>query len=94
MTYYRLYFMHVFSGHIDRFEEIEADDDSQAVATVETKQGSLALELWCSHRKVARFEPIDLASQLLAERRHLKSVKALLEPTPEAADEQQSNRSA
>ena len=54
MSDYRLYFMEAFSGHIERFEEFDAADDVAAVVLAETRQGPLSLELWCSHRKVAR----------------------------------------
>ena len=94
MSYYRLYFMNSFSGHIERFEEFNADHDETALALAKTRQGLLALELWCSHRKVARLEPIDLASQLLAERSRLKAVKAQVEPKPSADDTLSENRSA
>ena len=94
MSYYRLYFMDTYSGHIERFEEFEAADDGEATAFAESKQGTLAVELWCSRRKVTRFEPLDLASQLLAQRRALKLVKAKVEPEPCAEDDQSQNRSA
>ncbi len=94
MSYYRLYFMSSFTGHIERFEEFGAGDDREAVAVAETKQGPLALELWCSHRKVAQLDAIDLASQLLAQRRVLKAVKAQVEPEPGAENTQSQDRSA
>ena len=31
MSYYRLYFMDRFSGHIDHFREFEAEDDAVAL---------------------------------------------------------------
>ena len=93
MSYYRLYFMSSFSGHIERFEEFEADDDAQAIAFAEANQCALALELWCSRRKVARVEPSDLASQLLTKRRELKGVKAQVEPTTNLNDTQSESRS-
>ena len=76
MSYYRLYFMETFSGHIQRFEEFDAANDAAAVLLAEGRQGALSLELWCSHRKVARLEALDLTSQLLAQRAERKAVKA------------------
>lgn len=93
MSYYRLYFMSNFSGHIERFEEFDADDDGEALALAASKQGSLPLELWCSHRKVARFDALDLASQLLTNRRELKAVKAQVDPTTNADDARSESRS-
>lgn len=93
MSYYRLYFMSSFSGHIERFEEFEASDDGEAVALAKTKQGQLALELWCSRRKVAQVEALDLASQLLAKRRELKGVKAQVEPSTDLEETQSESRS-
>lgn len=94
MAYYRLYFMDAFHGHIERFEDFDAGDDVEAISLARPKQGTLALELWCSERKVARFEAADLGSQLLAERRKLKTVKARVEPTENAEATQPANRSA
>lgn len=95
MGYYRLYFMNSFSGHIERFEEFDAADDAAAIVLAKAKQGPLALELWCSHRKVTRVNAIDLASQLLAERAERKAVKAKVEPSsiPDE-DSKAENRSA
>jgi hypothetical protein len=56
MSYYRLYFMCRASGHIERFEEIEAVDDLAAVRTAREQAGRQPLELWCQSRKVKRFE--------------------------------------
>ena len=94
MSYYRLYFMDTFSGHIERFEEFDAVDDGEAKAVAQSKAGELGLELWCSHRKVVRIEPVNLASQLLRDRRKLKAVKARVEPAPNAETIEQANRSA
>ncbi|MEA3080311.1 MAG: hypothetical protein QOF05_1719, partial [Sphingomonadales bacterium] len=35
MLYYRLYFMHRFSGHIDHYREFEAEDDEAALVIAE-----------------------------------------------------------
>ena len=95
MNYYRLYFMNGFSGHIERFEEFEAADDAAAVVTARSMEGHLSLELWCSHRKVARVDAIDLTSQLLARRAEHKAIKARLEASASAQDENDAeNRSA
>lgn len=95
MSYYRLYFMSSFSGHIERFEEFDAADDAAAVILAKARQGLFALELWCSHRKVARVNAIDLTSELLAERAARKAVKAKVEPGAIAdEDSKAENRSA
>ena len=94
MSYYRLYFMNTFHGHIERFDEFECVNDQEAIAVAESKRGPLALELWCSQRKVARVEAIDLASQLLARRRGFKVMKEPVEPVPLAVTTKQENRSA
>ena len=80
MSYYRLYFMNTFDGHIERFQEMEAEKDEEAIEGALDQQGPLAIELWCEHRKVARFEALDLTSQLLAQRRVLRDAKAQVEP--------------
>lgn len=94
MSYYRLYFMNTFNGHIERFEEVESEQDVDAVAHALDQQGPLAMELWCQHRKVARFEAVDLASQLLAQRRVLRDLKAQVEPQVDFADAESESRSA
>ena len=94
MSYYRLYFMHSFSGHIERFDEIEAEEDVDAVAQAFDQQGDLAIEVWCEHRKVARFEAVDLASQLLGHRRVLKDAKAQFETDANSGDTESESRSA
>jgi len=94
MGYYRLYFMSSFSGHIERFEEFAVENDEQAISLAQSRQGFLALELWCSHRKVEQFDALDLASQLLAQRQKLKAVKEQLEAEPSVDDAQPENRTA
>lgn len=64
MPYYRLYFVNQQSGHIERFEEMDAADDAEAMAQAEPFEGEHALELWCERRKVARIEPNDPLSKL------------------------------
>lgn len=93
MSYYRLYFMRTFSGHIERFEEFEAADDAEATSQAQARQCDLALELWCSHRKVARVEPVDLGARILAKRQALNLVKAQLEPQLSAEDAHSQDRS-
>ena len=62
MSYYRLYFMSRASGHIERFEEIEAADDVAAVRVAREQAGRQPLELWCHGRKVKRFEAAVMAA--------------------------------
>ena len=94
MSYYRLYFMSTFNGHIERFEEFEANEDADAIARGLDQQGPLALELWCQHRKVARFEPLDLVTQLLARRSAVRATKAQVEAQAPAGDTDSESRSA
>lgn len=56
MTYYRLYFMSRASGHIERFEQIDAVDDVAAVRIARKQTDQQPMELWCQGRKVKRFE--------------------------------------
>ena len=57
MTYYRLYFLDGFSGHIDHFREFEARTDADAAAQAEAWREARAMELWSGQRKVMRWEP-------------------------------------
>jgi hypothetical protein len=57
MTYYRLYFLDGFSGHIDHFREFEARTDADAAAQAESWREAQAMELWSGQRKVMRWEP-------------------------------------
>lgn len=66
MLYFRLYFISSRTGHIMRFAEYEAPDDEAALALASEHQGAHALELWCGRRKVARMEPTDPASRIVA----------------------------
>ena len=54
--YYRLYFMNPISGHIERFADFEAPDDSAALSLAREHIGDNPLELWCGSRKVHRIE--------------------------------------
>ena len=58
MNYYRLYFMHPMSGHIERFAEYEAPDDAAALDLAVEHAGEHPLELWSGHRKVKRIEAL------------------------------------
>ena len=94
MSYYRLYFMSSFTGHIERFEDFDADDDAQAVSLAEIKQGAFPMELWCGRRRVEQLAALDLASQLLVQRRVLKEVKHQLESELPVDLSQPENRKA
>ena len=56
MLYFRLYFFSPRSGHIVRFAEFEAPDETAAVALAESNPDGRPMELWCRHRKVATFD--------------------------------------
>jgi hypothetical protein len=74
VSYYRLYFMNSVNGHIERFTELEVATDEEAIQVAQGHQGDCALELWNERRKVARFEPEDLASKLLQRRERARSI--------------------
>jgi hypothetical protein len=57
MNYYRLYFMHRFSGHIDHFREFDAENDERAIAVAEGWREDQPMELWNRERKLQRWEP-------------------------------------
>ena len=57
MACYRLYLMSPHNGHIDSFEEFEAEDDEAAIARLEGRSFKRPAELWASNRKVRRYEP-------------------------------------
>lgn len=57
MGYYRLYLLAEPGGRFVGFEEIEAEDDVEAVRAAERHIGAQALELWCGKRKVRTFAP-------------------------------------
>lgn len=59
MAYYRLYFLNDRTGHIDRFEEFDVDDDEAAVARAHRQLGTSPLELWSGGRKVSRLDPFS-----------------------------------
>lgn len=56
MSYYRLYFMDRFSGHIENFREFEAEDDSAATAIANGWSNDGPMELWNRDRKLLRWE--------------------------------------
>ncbi len=56
MSYYRLYFMDRFSGHIDHFREFEAEDDSAAIAIAESWAAGQPMELWNGQRKLKHWD--------------------------------------
>ena len=60
MHYYRLYFMHRFSGHIDHFREFEAKDDDHALAIAEGWREDGRMELWNGERRLKQWEEVPL----------------------------------
>ena len=56
MSYFRLYFMDRFSGHIDHFREFEAEDDSVAIVIAEGWRDGQPMELWNRQRKLKRWD--------------------------------------
>lgn len=63
MQYYRLYFMHRFSAHIDHFREFEAEDDEQALAIAEGWREDARMELWNRERRLKQWEAVPLPEQ-------------------------------
>jgi hypothetical protein len=61
VAYYRLYFMHPLTGHIERVHEVEAASDDEAIRLIEAEAGREPLELWCGPRKVHRIEAVHPA---------------------------------
>ena len=59
MRYYRLYFMHRFSGHIDHFREFEAEDDEAACAIAEGWREDRPMELWNRERKLRHWDEVS-----------------------------------
>ena len=57
MAYYRLYLMDGRSGHVESVIELEASDDDEAVRNAESHRCQVAMELWCSRRKVKHWPP-------------------------------------
>jgi hypothetical protein len=63
MLYYRLYFMHRFSGHIDHYREFEAESDEAAIAVAESwREGGRPMELWNLQRKLRHWDEEPLAN--------------------------------
>ncbi|HEX8447348.1 MAG TPA: hypothetical protein VF649_12135 [Sphingomonas sp.] len=56
MTAYRLYLMSNRTGHIERFEVIDARDDVDAVAKASRMAGPQAMELWQEARRIHHFQ--------------------------------------
>ena len=59
MAHYRLYMMSNPDGRFVGFEEIEAEDDLEAMRAAERWLGPKPLELWCGSRKVKAFPSKD-----------------------------------
>lgn len=53
---YKVYLMNPHNGHIERLEEFPADDDLDAERLARKYVADYPVELWCGHRKIARFE--------------------------------------
>lgn len=59
MSYYRLYVLSGPGGRFVGFEEIEANDDVEAVQAAQAFIGPQPLELWCGKRRVKAFPAAD-----------------------------------
>ena len=60
MVFYRIYQLRGPRNEVESFHEFEADDDDKAIALAETMRGENAMELWSDHRKVQRWESLNL----------------------------------
>ena len=61
MAGYRLYFMDLFSGHIEYRREFLADDDAEAITIATAWDAGQPMELWLGTRKLKRWETEALA---------------------------------
>jgi hypothetical protein len=83
LPYYRLYHLNPKTGHIDRFNGFEVEDDGAAVILAEKMLEAHPLELWQQHRKVQRFDPPQAESHLARLwRQHVESGASLDEQQP------------
>jgi hypothetical protein len=55
MLDYRLYFFDAAGHHIDSFQAVEAQGDSEAIEIARQYSGSWPLELWQQQRRVKAF---------------------------------------
>lgn len=62
MNYYRLYRLSGLNGRFVGFEEIQADDDGEAVRRAQQFVGERPLELWCGARMVRSMPAISTAA--------------------------------
>ena len=60
MPYYRLY--HLRPGHFARSNELEADDDVEAVRQARSLLVADPAELWCGDRKITTFNKPEVPS--------------------------------
>lgn len=58
MPYYRLYFINPNTGRFLRFEELQAQDDVEAVRLASEKTGDHPLELWSGARRVKLYSTL------------------------------------
>ena len=59
VAYYRLYMLGTVDGRFVGIEEIEAEDDVDAVRLAERHAGRQPLELWCGKRRVKRIPAVE-----------------------------------
>jgi hypothetical protein len=56
MVSYRIYQLRSSNNDMETFQDFHADTDSTAIAFAQTLRNLNAMELWCGHRKVRRWE--------------------------------------
>lgn len=56
MVSYRIYQLRSSDNDPETFQDFHADSDPTAIAFAQTLRNLNAMELWCGHRKVRRWE--------------------------------------
>lgn len=59
VTTYRLYCFSELTGRVTASEEVEADSDEEAIASVRARKMPVKCELWHRDRLVAELDPHD-----------------------------------
>ena len=61
MAFYRIYQLRGPRNEVESFHEFDAADDDAGIAVAEGMRRENAMELWSDHRKVQRWENLNLA---------------------------------
>ena len=60
MAFYRIYLLRGPRNEVESFHEFNAEDDDAAITVSEGMRRENAMELWSDHRKVQRWESLNL----------------------------------